>query len=132
LPSVLIKSEKTHHVVANDEVAVVAYLERQNSSDSPNCNCGDFSLAANNIWATCQLGSDRRRRMPDKPGLIPQFMRFVCLKYLVARHHQNPLRDDFLFFSVVTDGVDVLFIHRCRYQQFALKPPCKPNRLFTV
>jgi hypothetical protein len=61
LRSVLIKSEKTFRVVANDEVAcgVVAYLGRQNSLDSLNCNCWDLSLAANN---DCDY-------MPTKIGL---------------------------------------------------------------
>jgi hypothetical protein len=52
LRSVLIKSGKTFRVVANDEVArsFVAYLERQNSLHSPNCNCWDLPLVANNNW----------------------------------------------------------------------------------
>ena len=55
------KSEKTFRVIANDEVArgLVALSGRQNSLDSPNCNCWDFSLAVNNGWDY----------MPTKVGL---------------------------------------------------------------
>jgi hypothetical protein len=54
------RSEKTSRVVANDEVArgFVAGVGRQNSLDSPNCNCRDYpslGLRAN------QVGS------PDRP-----------------------------------------------------------------